>query len=96
MTKVKDPVCGMTINAETATGKSAFKNQTYYFCSPVCKEKFDANPAQYLIEKSENQLSANDENRTANDGVTGADVLGGRRTELTTRPRWRKPMSESP
>ncbi|MCY7376134.1 MAG: YHS domain-containing protein, partial [Pyrinomonadaceae bacterium] len=44
-TKIKDPVCGMTIDAGKAAGKSEFGGETYYFCSPVCKEKFDTNPA---------------------------------------------------
>ncbi len=46
-TKVTDPVCGMTIDAAHAAGKSDFKGQTYYFCSASCKQKFDADPARY-------------------------------------------------
>ena len=44
----KDPVCGMEIEAPTAVGRSEYKGQTYYFCGPKCKEKFDLNPEQYL------------------------------------------------
>ena len=44
---VKDPVCGMTIDEKTAAGKSEYKGQTYYFCAPGCKKKFDADPARY-------------------------------------------------
>ncbi len=83
-TKVKDPVCGMMVSTETATGKSAFKNETYYFCSPACKEKFDANPSQYLKEVSENQLPTNVENPAASNGVTSADVMNGRRNDHST------------
>jgi Cu+-exporting ATPase len=43
----KDPVCGMTIDEKTAAGKSEYQGQTYYFCAPVCKTKFDADPAKY-------------------------------------------------
>jgi P-type Cu+ transporter len=39
---VIDPVCGMTIDPETAAGKSTRDGQTYYFCSPVCQAQFDA------------------------------------------------------
>ncbi|MDQ3684639.1 MAG: heavy metal translocating P-type ATPase [Acidobacteriota bacterium] len=41
-TPVTDPVCGMTVDPERAAGKSERDGQTYFFCSPRCKEKFDA------------------------------------------------------
>jgi Cu+-exporting ATPase len=45
---VKDPVCGMEIDPETAAGKSEYKGQTYYFCAPGCKKSFDKDPEKYL------------------------------------------------
>jgi len=45
-----DPVCGMAVIPEQAAGKSELNGTTYYFCSPGCKKKFDANPAAYLGE----------------------------------------------
>lgn len=45
---VTDPVCGMTINPDTAPGKSNFGGSTYFFCNPSCKSKFDANPERYV------------------------------------------------
>lgn len=47
MAQVKDPVCGMTIDSESAAGKSDFGGITYYFCSRQCKEQFDANAPTY-------------------------------------------------
>jgi Cu+-exporting ATPase len=47
-TAVKDPVCGMEIDAATAAGHTGHDGQTYSFCSSSCKDKFDKNPAQYL------------------------------------------------
>ena len=44
----KDPVCGMDVTPETAAGKSEYKGQTYYFCSPGCKRDFDKEPEKYL------------------------------------------------
>ena len=44
---VKDPVCGMEIDPTTAAGKSEYKGQTYYFCSPGCKKSFDKDPEKY-------------------------------------------------
>jgi Cu+-exporting ATPase len=40
-----DPVCGMTVNPETAAGTSERDGVRYYFCSPGCKAKFDAGAA---------------------------------------------------
>lgn len=45
---VKDPVCGMMIDEKTAAGKSDYQGQTYYFCAPGCKTRFDENPKKYL------------------------------------------------
>jgi YHS domain-containing protein len=44
---VKDVVCGMEIDPSTAAGKSEYKEQTYYFCSPGCKKSFDKEPEKY-------------------------------------------------
>jgi Cu+-exporting ATPase len=47
--KVKDVVCGMTIDpAKAKGGKSEYKGKTYYFCSEDCKKKFDKEPAKYV------------------------------------------------
>jgi Cu+-exporting ATPase len=45
---VIDPVCGMTIDAAKAAGTSEHGAKKYYFCSPGCKSKFDADPHQFL------------------------------------------------
>lgn len=45
---VKDPVCGMNVDPETAPAKSEYMGKTYYFCSAGCKKAFDANPAKYV------------------------------------------------
>ena len=42
-----DPVCKMQVDETKAAGKSDYNGKTYYFCSPVCKTKFDQNPSQY-------------------------------------------------
>lgn len=47
MAQVKDVVCGMTIDSETAQFKSDYKGQTYYFCALVCKRSFDQDPEKY-------------------------------------------------
>lgn len=74
--QVKDPVCGMTIAPEEAFGKSDFQGETFYFCSSGCREKFAANPAQFISPKKETVKT--------NSPVTSADVLSGRRNDHST------------
>jgi Cu+-exporting ATPase len=45
---MKDPVCGMEVEAASAAGSSVYHDQTYYFCSRGCKAAFDADPARYV------------------------------------------------
>ncbi len=50
---VLDPVCGMTIDPNTAKGGSyEHKGATYHFCSPKCRERFAAGPGKYLEAKA--------------------------------------------
>lgn len=45
-TQAVDPVCGMTV--ATADARSSFfGGRAWYFCSPACREKFEAAPGQY-------------------------------------------------
>jgi Cu+-exporting ATPase len=44
----KDPVCGMDVDEKKAAGKSDYKGQTYYFCSPGCQKSFDKEPEKYV------------------------------------------------
>ena len=45
---VIDPVCGMTVDPETAAGSFEHNGTTYFFCSHYCQQKFSANPEQFL------------------------------------------------
>ena len=40
----KDPICGMVVNIDKAAGMSTYEGKQFYFCSPGCKQKFDADP----------------------------------------------------
>ena len=50
---VVDPVCGMTIAAETAAASREVDGTVYYFCSPQCAASFDADPARYTASGAE-------------------------------------------
>lgn len=45
-----DPVCGMTVDAATTPHHCIYKDDTYYFCSDHCLQRFQAAPTAYLIE----------------------------------------------
>ena len=42
-----DPVCNMEVDELKAEDKSQHEGETFYFCSPQCKDQFDRNPEQY-------------------------------------------------
>ena len=44
-----DPVCGMTVQPESAAGSYEYQGKTYYFCSVGCLAKFRQDPAPFLI-----------------------------------------------
>ncbi|MDX2201224.1 MAG: heavy metal translocating P-type ATPase [Hyphomicrobiaceae bacterium] len=46
--KVRDPVCGMWVDPETARHSHVHEGTSYYFCNPRCREKFIADPRRYL------------------------------------------------
>ena len=47
MAKVKDPVCGMMVDTESAV-KHVYKGNVYYFCCEHCLATFKANPEKYI------------------------------------------------
>jgi Cu+-exporting ATPase len=51
MAKVKDPVCGMSVDTQTAAARSTYAGQAYYFCSTACKQQFDEKPAKFVSPK---------------------------------------------
>lgn len=50
--EVRDPVCGMKLKASEAKFKSDYKGKTYYFCSEVCKAKFDREPEKFAVRET--------------------------------------------
>ena len=45
---IKDPVCGMEIDPQTAFASRQAKGQTFYFCSENCLRQFDSSPEKYI------------------------------------------------
>ncbi len=52
---IKDPVCGMRVNEETAGAKAIYREHIYYFCSALCKHLFEREPEKYIATGQEQQ-----------------------------------------
>ena len=46
---VRDPVCGMEIEPQSAFAEREHMGQTLYFCSQSCVEQFDIDPHHYVM-----------------------------------------------
>jgi YHS domain-containing protein/plastocyanin len=55
---VKDPVCRMTVDADTTVYAHKLGNKTFYFCSKRCQDSFAKEPEKY--EKMAEQLEKGD------------------------------------
>ncbi|HXG30999.1 MAG TPA: heavy metal translocating P-type ATPase [Thermodesulfobacteriota bacterium] len=49
--QLKDPVCGMYVDPESASGSYEYSGKTYFFCNRSCLERFQADPTRYLIDE---------------------------------------------
>jgi len=54
----KDLVCGMDVDENTAKYRTEYKGKSYYFCSPVCKSKFDTDPQAFITGKAKQETIA--------------------------------------
>ena len=52
VTAVTDPVCGMTVDPDSAAGSFTHQGKTYYFCSTHCRERFRAAPDRFLSKEA--------------------------------------------
>jgi P-type Cu+ transporter len=48
VSKLVDPICGMTVNPSTAAGSYEYNGKTYYFCSTHCLYRFQEDPERFL------------------------------------------------
>ncbi|MGY3449081.1 heavy metal translocating P-type ATPase [Bradyrhizobium sp. USDA 4353] len=46
--KVKDPVCGMSVDPATSKHRFEHDGETFHFCCAGCRTKFAADPVKYL------------------------------------------------
>ena len=46
--RVKDPVCGMSVDPQKPAAKAEHGGKTYYFCSTRCAERFEKEPEKFM------------------------------------------------
>lgn len=56
--KVRDLVCGMEFDGDSASSILAYYDKIYYFCSLGCKEKFGREPEKY-VNNAEREIDSN-------------------------------------
>ena len=47
----RDQVCQMDVDENSAAAKMDYEDDTYYFCSEECKNKFADDPESYVSRK---------------------------------------------
>lgn len=52
---VKDPVCHMSVDPNTAEHHNQHEGKTWYFCSSRCQSRFNENPEQYIDKQQQQQ-----------------------------------------
>lgn len=65
MATVTDPVCGMSIDTQSAAATSKYAGDDFYFCSVECKREFDANPSKYVNNTARADTTEKDRGRSA-------------------------------
>jgi YHS domain-containing protein len=85
---VKDPVCRMTVDSDTARYKHKLGNRTFYFCSRQCEVKFAQSPAKY--EKLADQLERQDLHEYTVDFKTAAPPMAGQPVQMEFAIRYKK------
>jgi YHS domain-containing protein len=76
MPQVQDPVCGMTVDSQSAPARTTYDSQEVYFCSDQCRTAFQRDPERYT-----DQLERHEPPHTVTKGFVapkfGSAVSGG-------------------
>lgn len=92
---VKDPVCRMTVDSDTARYRHKLGNRTFYFCSKQCQGNFSRSPEKY--EKLAAQLEKQDLHSYTATVVTSEPVTAGRPVTMDFQISYadsKKPVTE--
>jgi YHS domain-containing protein len=56
LSAARDPVCGTVLSVDRETPSAEYLGQTYFFRTPECRQKFEAEPGYYVAELARRQF----------------------------------------
>lgn len=89
MSQVKDLVCGMMIDTDTAPERTTHGSREFYFCSEDCRRAFELDPEPYTGQ-SEGEEPPYTETKGFVAPKFGSAVSGGLEYEPSPEERQRK------
>jgi YHS domain-containing protein len=66
-TTMRDPVCGRQVDQPDPTLRSQYADQTYVFCSPACRDRFDEQPDIFTASPGRGQVAERDRAQRTDD-----------------------------
>ena len=66
-TTTRDPVCGRQVDQPDPTLRSQYADQTYVFCSPACRDRFDEQPDIFTASPGRGQIASRDRAQRTDD-----------------------------
>ena len=79
--KAVDPVCGMTVTIAGAKHIAVHGGESYYFCNPRCREKFEPDPERYLDPVKRAKADAAEAAAVPADTIFGCPMCPGQEQE---------------
>jgi YHS domain-containing protein/uncharacterized membrane protein YraQ (UPF0718 family) len=83
-----DPVCGMQVETANAPASAEHANQTYYFCSDGCHDRFVRNPGRY-VKPAAGVMPPEGRHENLTQPADSIDPVCGMRVDPTTAPAHR-------
>jgi Cu+-exporting ATPase len=105
---VIDPVCGMTVEPDSAAGSYEYEDKTYYFCSAHCLEKFRKDPDAFLarpqatmtqlvgIQRAKSQAEENNQMPSTPGSDRALDIGAGTLDSIYTCPMHPEVVRQAP
>lgn len=94
-TLMTDPICGMEIDPQTAAGRTERDGQTFYFCSLMCKERFDTGKGAAGAATQSSCCAVDEDNPAAHSSCCGGAAASSVTVPLTRSKPFNAPRELS-
>jgi P-type Cu+ transporter len=74
--KLKDPVCGMTVDPARAAATLEHHGEKFFFCSKGCAQRFAADPAKFLVAPGTAGMAGSVQRQNTAPATSNANALG--------------------